>query len=88
MQGSEITNQARQKELETMQQNIQQYQQTVSQELQKKSVDELVELFKEEAISIRNNWFSNYKEIPEKYHSEILTMLQKKIELFNLTPQS
>ena len=46
---SEITNQARQKELETMQQNIQQYQQTVSQELQKKSVDELVELFKEEA---------------------------------------
>lgn len=36
---TEITNQARQKELETMQQNIQQYQQTVSQDLQKKQAD-------------------------------------------------
>jgi outer membrane protein len=36
---TEITNQARQKELEGMQKNIQEFQQTVSQELQKKSVD-------------------------------------------------
>ena len=36
---TDITNQARQKELETMQQNIQQYQQTVAQDLQKKQAD-------------------------------------------------
>jgi len=36
---TEITNQARQKELEGMQKNIQDFQQTVSQELQKKSID-------------------------------------------------
>ena len=35
---TEITNQSRQKELEGMQKNIQEYQQTVSQDLQKKSV--------------------------------------------------
>ena len=49
---TEITNQARQKELETMQQNIQQYQQTVSQELQKKSVEMMRPLIDKAKASI------------------------------------
>ena len=36
---TEVTNQARQKELQGMEQNIQQYQQTASQDIQQKQAD-------------------------------------------------
>jgi|TARA_B110000902_G_scaffold239325_1_gene287908 hypothetical protein len=71
-----------------MQQNIQQLFNLLDSQEQKLFIIVLSEYYRKKPLSIRNNWFSNYKEIPEKYHIEILTMLQKKIELFNLTPQS
>tara|TARA_B100001996_G_scaffold381643_1_gene371508 strand:- start:1289 stop:1795 length:507 start_codon:yes stop_codon:yes gene_type:complete len=42
---TEVTNQARQKELETMQQNIQSYRQTASEDLQKKQVEMMKPLY-------------------------------------------
>ena len=42
---TDVTNQARQKELETMQQNINQYRETASQDLQKKQVEMMRPLY-------------------------------------------
>ncbi len=56
---TEITNEARRKELESMQKNIQEFQQTVSQDLQKKSVDmmqPLIEKAKEAIDRVASIW--------------------------------
>jgi outer membrane protein len=42
---TEVTNQARQKELETMQQNINQYRETAAQDLQKKQIEMMKPLY-------------------------------------------
>tara|TARA_R110000751_G_C13753054_1_gene478512 strand:+ start:113 stop:328 length:216 start_codon:yes stop_codon:yes gene_type:complete len=55
---------------------------------QKQLIKVLAEHYKKKPLSIRNNWFSGYKQIPAQYHSEVLRILQRRIELFNLTPQS
>ncbi|HCZ10526.1 MAG: OmpH family outer membrane protein [Flavobacteriaceae bacterium] len=60
---TEITNEARRKELESMQKNIQEFQQTVSQDLQKKSVDmmqPLIEKAKEAIDRVASNMGYDY----------------------------
>ncbi len=49
---TDVTNQARQKELETMQQNINQYRETASQDLQKKQVEMMRPLYDKAKASI------------------------------------
>tara|TARA_R110000824_G_C14853246_1_gene640344 strand:- start:394 stop:609 length:216 start_codon:yes stop_codon:yes gene_type:complete len=70
-----------------MNENIQQLFNLLDSQEQKLFIIVLSEYYSKKPLSIRNNWFSNYREIPEKYHKEVLTMLQRKIVLFNLTPQ-
>ena len=44
--------------------------------------------FEIKPLSIRNNWFSGkYKQVPKNNQTEVLRILQRSIELFNLTPQ-
>jgi outer membrane protein len=50
---TEVTNQARQKELAGMEQNIQQYQQTASQDIQKKQADLLRPLIEKARAAIQ-----------------------------------
>tara|TARA_R110002050_G_scaffold54049_3_gene122618 strand:- start:436 stop:654 length:219 start_codon:yes stop_codon:yes gene_type:complete len=70
-----------------MNQNIQQLFNLLDSDQQKQLVKVLAEHYKKKPLSIRNNWFSGYKQIPNQYQSEILRILQRRIELFNLTPQ-
>lgn len=70
-----------------MEANIQKLFNLLNKDQQKQVIKVLAEHYKREPISVRNNWFSGYKHIPEQYHTEILKILQRRIELFNLTPQ-
>ena len=49
---TDVTNQARQKELETMQQNINQYRETAAQDLQKKQVEMMRPLYDKAKVAI------------------------------------
>ena len=49
---TDVTNQARQKELETMQQNINQYRETAAQDLQKKQVEIMRPLYDKAKVAI------------------------------------
>ena len=49
---TDVTNQARQKELETMQQNINQYRETAAQDLQKKQVEMMRPLYDKARVAI------------------------------------
>ncbi|MGB1970865.1 MAG: OmpH family outer membrane protein [Flavobacteriaceae bacterium] len=49
---TDVTNQARQKELETMQQNINQYRETAAQDLQKKQVEMMRPLYEKARVAI------------------------------------
>ena len=49
---TDVTNQARQKELETMQQNINQYRETAAQDLQKKQVEIMRPLYDKARVAI------------------------------------
>jgi hypothetical protein len=71
-----------------MNENIQQLFSLLDSNQQKVLVKVLAENYDKKPLSIRNNWFSGYKQIPNKYQGEVLRILQRRIELFNLTPQS
>tara|TARA_R110002020_G_scaffold156449_1_gene338569 strand:+ start:2493 stop:2708 length:216 start_codon:yes stop_codon:yes gene_type:complete len=71
-----------------MNENIQQLFSLLDSNQQKVLVKVLAEHYDKKPLSIRNNWFSGYKHIPNQYQDEVLRILQRRIELFNLTPQS
>ena len=71
-----------------MEQNIQQLFNLLDSDQQKQLIKVLAEHYSKKPLSIRNNWFSGYKQIPSQYQSEVLRILQRRIELFNLTHQS
>lgn len=71
-----------------MNENIQQLFSLLDSNQQKVLVKVLADYYNKKPLSIRNNWFSGYKQIPDQYQPEVLRILQRKIELFNLTPQS
>tara|TARA_R110002153_G_scaffold8273_1_gene35769 strand:+ start:296 stop:517 length:222 start_codon:yes stop_codon:yes gene_type:complete len=71
-----------------MNQNIQKLFSLLDSDQQKQLIKVLAEHYKKEARSIRNNWFSGkYKQVPKNNQTEVLRILQRSIELFNLTPQ-
>lgn len=70
-----------------MEKNIQSLFNLLDSNQQKNLIIEMSNYFKMKPLSIRNNWFSSYKEIPKRNQAEVLTMLQRKIKLINLTPQ-
>jgi len=70
-----------------MEKNIQYLFSLLDSDQQKNLIIEMSNHFKMKPLSIRNNWFSHYKEIPKRNQSEVLTMLQRKIKIINLTPQ-
>lgn len=71
-----------------MNENIQQLFSLLDSNQQKVLVKVLADYYNKKPLSIRNNWFSGYKQIPDQYQPEVLRILQRKIELFNLTTQS
>ena len=71
-----------------MNENIQQLFNLLDSDQQTELIEVLAEHCKKEARSIRNNWFSGkYKQVPKNNQTEVLRILQRRIELFNLTPQ-
>ena len=71
-----------------MEQNIQLLFNLLDSDQQKQLIKVLAEHYTKNPLSIRNNWFSGIKQIPNKYQDEVLRILQRRIELFNLTHQS
>jgi len=70
-----------------MESNIQSLFNLLDSDQQKNLIIEMSNYFKMNPLSIRNNWFSSYKEIPKRNQPEVLTMLQRKIRLINLNPK-
>jgi len=75
-----------------MEENIQYLFSLLDSDQQKQLIKQLIEeietKYKLKPKSIYNNWFSGkYPHVPEKYQLQVLSILQKKIELSNLTPQ-
>ena len=71
-----------------MNQNIQKLFNLLDSEQKEQLIQVLAEHCKKEPRSIRNNWFSGkYKQVPKGNQSEVLKILQIRIQSFNLTPQ-
>jgi|TARA_R100001377_G_scaffold35005_2_gene19300 hypothetical protein len=70
-----------------MDQNIQELFNLFDSSQQKEVVTTLARHYNKKPLSIRNNWFSGYKQIPDQYHDEVLKILQNGILIKNLTPQ-
>lgn len=69
--------------------NIQQLFNLLDNNQQKVLINVLAEHYSKNPKSIYNNWFSGkFPHIPSKYQEEVLRILQRRIKLFNLTPQS
>jgi len=72
-----------------MEQNIQQLFNLLDSNQQKQLIKVLAEHFSINSKSIYNNWFSGkFPHVPSKHQEMVLRILQRRIELFNLTPQS
>ena len=70
-----------------MEDNIQQLFSQLDSNQQKVFVKTVADFYNKKPLSIRNNWFSNYKQIPLQYQPKVLSMLQTKIKLFNIAVQ-
>tara|TARA_R110002020_G_scaffold264680_4_gene479382 strand:+ start:368 stop:583 length:216 start_codon:yes stop_codon:yes gene_type:complete len=68
-----------------MEDNIQTLFNRLDSNQQKVFVKVLADYYNKKPLSIRNNWFSNYKQIPNQYQEKVLSMLQNKIKLNNIT---